>query len=42
MCFLLSCERPGAFSMVGSDVEMRNRSLNVKDTNISSVPGVEQ
>lgn len=31
MCFLLSCERTGAFSTVGNDVEMRSRSLNVKD-----------
>lgn len=32
MCFLLNCERPGAFSTVGNDVEMRSRSLNVKDS----------
>lgn len=31
MYFLLNCERLGAFSMVGNDVEMRSRSLNVQD-----------
>lgn len=32
MCFLLNCDRPGVFRIVGNDVEMRSKSLNVKDS----------